>query len=58
MLVKYWMRKDVVTVDINESMHQAVSLIKDHRTPMLPVLKDGVSRWNNNGSRFEEGLGL
>ncbi len=42
MLVKYWMTKDVVTADINDSMHQAISLIKEHRTALLPVLKNGA----------------
>ncbi|MGB6066000.1 MAG: CBS and ACT domain-containing protein [Desulfomonilaceae bacterium] len=41
MLVKYWMRRDVVTVDIDDSMQHAISLIKEHQMPMLPVLKDG-----------------
>ena len=41
MLVKYWMRKDVVTVDIDDSMQHATNLIKEHQMPMLPVLKDG-----------------
>lgn len=39
MLVKYWMRKDVVTVDVNDSMYEAMSLMKEHQVPMLPVLK-------------------
>ncbi len=41
MLVKYWMRKDVVTVDIDDSMQHATNLITEHQMPMLPVLKDG-----------------
>jgi acetoin utilization protein AcuB len=40
MLVKYWMRKDVVTVDIDDSMQHAINLIKEHQMPMLPVLKE------------------
>jgi len=36
------MRKEVVTVDIDDSMHQAIGLIKEHQIPMLPVLKNGA----------------
>lgn len=41
MLVKYWMKKDVVSVDVKDSMHQAVSLMKQHHISMLPVTKMG-----------------
>ncbi len=41
MLVKYWMKKTVVTVDINDSMQDAISLMKEHFVPLLPVLKRG-----------------
>jgi acetoin utilization protein AcuB len=41
MLVKYWMRKDVVSIDVNDSMHQAINLMKQHQVSMLPVTKAG-----------------
>ncbi|MCA1960718.1 MAG: CBS and ACT domain-containing protein [Desulfomonile sp.] len=41
MLVKYWMRKSFVTVDENESMHEALSWMKEYGTSLLPVLKGG-----------------
>jgi acetoin utilization protein AcuB len=41
MLVKYWMKKDVVTVDADSSMNKAISLMKTERPILLPVLKKG-----------------
>lgn len=41
MLVKYWMKKDVVTVDANDSMYEATTLIKEHNPILLPVMKKG-----------------
>ena len=39
MLVKNWMTRPVVTIDINESMYDAIKLTKKHAIKMLPVLK-------------------
>jgi acetoin utilization protein AcuB len=39
MLVKNWMSKNVITVDANDSMHDAVKLLKEHDIRMLPVVK-------------------
>jgi acetoin utilization protein AcuB len=41
MLVKDWMSKTVVTVDMEDSMHEAIRLMKDHDIHMLPVMKRG-----------------
>jgi acetoin utilization protein AcuB len=41
MLVKYWMKKKVVTVDANDSMQHAISLMREHQQSLLPVLKEG-----------------
>jgi len=41
MLVKYWMRKVVVTADTDDSMQLAASLMKEYSTHLLPVLKKG-----------------
>ncbi|MFH1489390.1 MAG: CBS and ACT domain-containing protein [Pseudomonadota bacterium] len=41
MLVKNWMTKDVITVDANDSMIDAVKLMKDHAIRRLPVMKKG-----------------
>ncbi len=39
MLVKYWMKRDVVTVDVDASMQEAIGLMKEHRISILPVMK-------------------
>jgi acetoin utilization protein AcuB len=41
MLVKNWMSKDVITVDENDSMHEATRRLKEHDIRMLPVMKKG-----------------
>ncbi len=41
MLVKDWMTKTVVTMDMEESMQEAIRLMKDHDIHMLPVMKRG-----------------
>jgi acetoin utilization protein AcuB len=41
MLVSNWMSKDVITVDVEDSMHEAVKLLKEKGIRMLPVLKKG-----------------
>ena len=41
MLVKNWMSKDVVTVDVNDSMQDATKLLKQHNIRGLPVMKNG-----------------
>ena len=41
MLVKNWMSKNVIAVDINESMSDAIKLLKENDIKMLPVLKKG-----------------
>ena len=41
MLVKNWMSKKVVTIEAKDSMQRAISLMKEHRIRMLPVMKRG-----------------
>ncbi len=41
MLVGNWMSKNVITVDVEDSMHDAVKLMKEKEIRMLPVLKKG-----------------
>lgn len=41
MLVKNWMSKTVITVDVNDSMQHAIGLIKENKINMLPVLEKG-----------------
>lgn len=41
MLVNNWMSKKVVTIDENDSMQDAINLIKQHKINMLPVMKKG-----------------
>jgi acetoin utilization protein AcuB len=40
-LAKYWMRKVVISVDVKDSMQEAISCMKEYRLPLLPVLRDG-----------------
>jgi acetoin utilization protein AcuB len=41
MLVKNWMSKNVITIEAKDSMQRAVSLMKEHKIRMLPVLQRG-----------------
>lgn len=41
MLVKYWMSTDVVTIDQDASMYDAIHLMRDKNIRMLPVLDKG-----------------
>jgi acetoin utilization protein AcuB len=41
MLVNYWMSKQVITIDANDSMNNAIHLLKKHNIRMLPVMKKG-----------------
>jgi len=41
MLVKNWMSKNVISIDLEDSMSNAVSVIKEHKVRMLPVTKQG-----------------
>ena len=38
MLVKNWMNKQVITVDAEDSMMDAMRLMKEHHIRMLPVM--------------------
>ncbi len=40
MLVKNWMSKNVITVDINDSMQEAIKLLKENDIKMMPVMKN------------------
>ena len=40
MLVKYWMKKDVITVQAEDSMQKAMDLLEEHNIHMLPVMED------------------
>src|SRR6056300_927104 len=41
MLVANWMSKNIIIVDENDSMHDAIKLLKEHDIRMLPVIKKG-----------------
>jgi acetoin utilization protein AcuB len=41
MLVRNWMSKDVVTIDADDSMSHAASIMKEHNIRMLPVTRKG-----------------
>ena len=39
MLVKNWMSKNVITIDANDTMQDALTLLREHSIRMLPVMK-------------------
>ena len=41
MLVKNWMSKGVITVNVDDSMSDATRIIKEHNIGLLPVIKNG-----------------
>ena len=41
MLVENWMSKNVITVDVNDSMQDATRLLKEHNIRGLPVMENG-----------------
>jgi len=41
MLVKNWMNKRVITIDVDDSMQDAMKLLKEHKIRMLPVMEKG-----------------
>jgi len=41
MLVKDWMSKTVITIDVKDSMEDAINSLKEYHIPMLPVMKKG-----------------
>jgi acetoin utilization protein AcuB len=41
MLVKNWMSKTIITINIDDSMQDAIKLLKENKIRMLPVLKKG-----------------
>jgi acetoin utilization protein AcuB len=41
MLVKNWMSKKVITIDADDSMQDAMGLLKEHGIRRLPVIKKG-----------------
>jgi predicted transcriptional regulator len=41
MLVKNWMSKTVITIDVNDAMNDVMHLMKKHNIGMVPVMKNG-----------------
>ena len=41
MLVKNWMSKDVITVDVDDSMQNAIYILQEHNINILPVMENG-----------------
>lgn len=41
MLVKYWMKTEVPSIDIDVSMQEAIRVLKETRAALLPVMKKG-----------------
>ena len=41
MLIKNWMHKKVITIDANDSIVNAMKLLKEHSIRLLPVMKKG-----------------
>jgi acetoin utilization protein AcuB len=42
MLIRYWMSRPVITVDRNDSMQLAASLMKENHIKLLPVVDEGA----------------
>jgi len=40
MLVRDWMSKEVITVNAEDSMHNATKMLKEHRINILPVMEE------------------
>jgi len=41
MLVRYWMSREVVTIDAEDSMQHATGLMREHKIRLLPVVSKG-----------------
>ncbi len=41
MLVKNWMSKEVITVDVDDSMQKAIYILQEQNIKMLPVMEKG-----------------
>ncbi len=41
MLIRYWMTQSVITVEKNDSMHRAITLMKKNHIRLLPVTDSG-----------------
>jgi acetoin utilization protein AcuB len=41
MLVRDWMSKNVITLDVTDTLQQAINISLDHHVSILPVLEDG-----------------
>jgi acetoin utilization protein AcuB len=41
MLVKNWMSKDVITIDMDDSMDHAMKLLRENNIRMMPVVRKG-----------------
>jgi len=54
MLVKEWMSKTVVTVEVNDGMQEAMNRLQENNISMLPVMKKGnISAWWTIGKTGE-----
>ncbi|MBW1616386.1 MAG: CBS domain-containing protein [Deltaproteobacteria bacterium] len=42
MLVKYWMNREIIAGDINDSMQDAINLLKENNIRRLPIVKKGA----------------
>ncbi len=41
MLIRYWMSKPVVTIEKNDAMQRAATLMKENQIRLLPVVDKG-----------------
>lgn len=41
MLVKYWMKRAIISVNVNDSMQEAISRMREYFVSLLPVYKNG-----------------
>ncbi|RLA99357.1 MAG: hypothetical protein DRG83_13145 [Deltaproteobacteria bacterium] len=42
MLVRYWMSRDVITIDENESLQKAAKVLQENQIKILPVMRNGT----------------
>lgn len=41
MLVKDWMNKNVITLDVTDTMQHAINIVMENKISLMPVMEDG-----------------
>ena len=58
MIVRYWMKREVVTVDVNDPIKKALHRFRIHKARFLPVLENGKLVGVLSERDMKKGLGL